>query len=402
MGTAWMWIGFNVLVLALLALDLGVLHRKGREIGVREALLLSLGYVVLALSFGAGIYHFLGPQAGKEYLTGYLIEKSLSIDNIFVFVLIFLHFSVPRRSQHTVLFWGILGALVLRGSLIVAGAAILAAFHWVIYVFGAFLVFTGIKMLVTVGQEPDIANNRINRFMRRRFRVTEGFEGQRFFVRRNGLTYITPLFIVLALIEITDVVFALDSIPAIFAITTDPFIIYTSNVFAILGLRALYFALAGIIHRFHYLKYGLSLVLVLVGVKMVVNAWFGGKVISTELALAATAGIIACSVLVSMLKTRATPGTEEKREAARWWVPGSPAKAESETAAAGDAAAEAAGAADAAGGVAVDTGTAAGTTAASAADAAGGIASDTGTAAGTMSASATTPRPGDADVPPKG
>lgn len=386
MGTAWMWIGFNLLVLALLALDLGVLHRNGREIGVREALLLSLGYVVLALSFGAGVYHFLGPQAGKEYLTGYLIEKSLSIDNIFVFVLIFLHFSVPRRSQHTVLFWGILGALVLRGSLILAGTAILHAFHWVIYVFGAFLVFTGIKMLVTVGQEPDIAKNRINRFMRSHFRVTEGFEGRKFFVRRNGVTYITPLLIVLALVEITDVVFALDSIPAIFAITTDPFIIYTSNVFAILGLRALYFALAGIIHRFHYLKYGLSLVLVLVGVKMIVNAWYDGKVISTELALAATAGIIAVSVLVSIMKTRAVPGAEEKREAARWWVPGSPAKAD--TAAAGDAAADAAAGADTAGGAATDAGTAAGTTAASAAE----IGAE----------DATTPRPGDTDVPPKG
>ncbi len=332
MGTAWIWIGFNLLVLALLALDLGVLHRNGREIGVREALLLSLGYVVLALSFGAGIYFLVGPQAGKEFLTGYLIEKSLSIDNIFVFVLIFLHFSVPRHSQHTVLLWGILGALVLRGSLILAGTAILGAFHWIIYVFGAFLVFTGIKMLVTVGQQPDVANNRINLFMRRHFRVTEGFEGRKFFVRRNGLTYITPLFIVLALVEVTDVVFALDSIPAIFAITTDPFIIYTSNVFAILGLRALYFALAGIIHRFHYLKYGLSLVLVLVGVKMIVNAWFGGKVISTELALLATSFIIACSVLISVFKTQAVPGAEERREAVRWWVPGSPAKAGSEAA----------------------------------------------------------------------
>jgi len=376
MGTAWMWIGFNLLVLVLLALDLGVLHRNGREIGVREALLLSLGYVILALGFGAGVYHFLGPQAGKEYFTGYLIEKSLSVDNIFVFVLIFLHFSVPRRNQHTVLFWGILGALVLRGSLILAGTAILHAFHWVIYVFGAFLVFTGIKMLVTVGQEPDIAKNRINLFMRRHFRVTEGFEGRKFLVRRNGVTYITPLLIVLALIEITDVVFALDSIPAIFAITTDPFIIYTSNVFAILGLRALYFALAGIIHRFHYLKYGLSLVLVLVGVKMIVNAWFGGKVISTELALAATAGIIALSVLISVLKTRAVPGAQEKREAARWWVPGSPAKAGAETGpetgpdAGDDAAADTAAVADAA---------------------AVGEAED-----------ATTPRPGDAEGPPKG
>lgn len=326
MNTAWMWIGFHVLILILLALDLGVLHRNGREIGVRESLLMSLGYVLLGLAFGAGVHHLLGPQAGTEYLTGYLIEKSLSVDNIFVFVLIFTHFAVPRASQHTVLFWGILGALILRATLIVTGAAVLAAFHWVIYVFGAFLVFTGVKMLVAVGEEPDLEKNRVNRFMRAHFQVTEGFEGRRFFVRRQGRTFITPLFIVLALVEFTDVVFALDSIPAIFAITTDPFIVYTSNVFAILGLRALYFALAGIIHRFHYLKYGLSLVLVLVGVKMIVNAWFGGKVIPTEAALAATGAIILVSVLVSVLKTRAKPDRQELEEAAKWWVPGSPAK----------------------------------------------------------------------------
>jgi tellurite resistance protein TerC len=321
-----MWIGFNLLVLVLLALDLGILHRKGREIGVREALLLSLCYVVLALAFGGGVYHFLGPQAGTEYITGYLIEKSLSVDNIFVFVLVFLHFSVPRDCQHKVLFWGILGALVMRASLILAGAAILEAFHWVIYIFGAFLVFTGIKMLVTVGQEPNLDENRINNFMRRHFRVTEGFEGRSFFVRRGGLLYITPLFIVLVLIEFTDVVFALDSIPAIFAITKDPFIVYTSNVFAILGLRALYFALAGIIHRFHYLKYGLSLVLVVVGGKMIVNAWFNAKIIPTEMALLITSGIIAVSILVSMLKTRAEPLKNEMDEAKRWWIPGSPSK----------------------------------------------------------------------------
>jgi len=326
--TAWMWIGFNLLVLALLALDLGVLHRKGREIGVREALLLSLGYIVLALAFGGGVHYVLGPKAATEYLTGYLIEKSLSVDNIFVFVLVFVHFAVPRVSQHKVLFWGILGALVMRAALIVAGAAVLEAFHWLIYVFGAFLVFTGVKMLVTVGQEPNLEQNRVNRFMRRHFRVTDGYEGDRFFVRRNGLLHITPLFIVLVLIEFTDVVFALDSIPAIFAITTDPFIVYTSNVFAIMGLRALYFALAGVIHRFHYLKYGLSLVLVLVGGKMVVNAWFGGKIVSTEAALAATAGIILASILISLAKTRAVPTGEALREASRWWVPGSPAREE--------------------------------------------------------------------------
>ncbi|WP_051445434.1 TerC family protein [Desulfocurvus vexinensis] len=324
METAWMWIGFNLLVLVLLALDLGVLHRRGREIGVREALLLSLGYVTLALLFGAGVHFALGPQAGTEYLTGYLIEKSLSLDNIFVFVLIFLHFGVPKDCQHKVLFWGILGALVMRATLILTGAAIISAFHWVVYVFGAFLVFTGIKMLVTVGQEPDMEKNRINLFMRRHFRVTEGFEGRRFFVRRGGALYLTPLFVVLVLIEFTDVLFALDSIPAIFAITTDPFIVYTSNVFAILGLRALYFALAGIIHRFHYLKYGLSLVLVLVGAKMLVNAWFGGPVVPTQATLGLTVAILGGSMLFSVLKTRATPTAREQREAAHWWVPGSP------------------------------------------------------------------------------
>ncbi len=323
MTSAWMWIGFHLLVLALLALDLGVLHRKGREIGVRESLLLSLGYVLLALAFGAGIHAALGPQAATEYLTGYLIEKSLSIDNIFVFVLVFLHFAVPRESRHRVLFWGVLGALAMRGLLILAGAAALEAFHWLIYVFGGFLAFTGVKMLVTVGQEPDLARNRINRFMRRHFRVTEDYHGQRFFVRQNGVLHLTPLCIVLALIESTDVIFALDSIPAIFAITSDPFLVYTSNVFAILGLRALYFALEGVIQRFHYLKYGLSLVLVLVGFKMVVNAWFEAKVIPTEWALLATCAIIGGSVLFSLLRTRA-PDAPEK--AARWWVPGSPAK----------------------------------------------------------------------------
>lgn len=327
METAWMWIGFNVLVLVLLALDLGVLHRKGREISVREALLLSLGYLVLALSFGAGIYYALGPQAGTEFFTGYLIEKSLSVDNIFVFVLVFMHFAVPKTHQHKVLFWGILGALVMRATLIITGAAIIEAFHWVIYIFGAFLVFTGAKMLVTVGQEPNLEANRINRFMRARFRVTEGFEGQNFFVRREGVLYITPLLIVLVLIEFTDLVFALDSIPAIFAITTDPFIVYTSNVFAILGLRALYFALDGVIHRFHYLKYGLSLVLVVVGAKMILNAYFG-KIVPTELALLITAVLIGGSMLVSVIKTRAVPAEEAAREAARWWVPGSPSKGE--------------------------------------------------------------------------
>ena len=325
MNTLWMWLGFNVFVLILLALDLGVLHRKGQEVGIKEALWLSLGYFVLALFFGAGVYHFLGANAGVEFFTGYLLEKSLSVDNIFVFVLIFSHFSVPPQYQHRVLFWGILGALVMRAVMILTGTAILESFHWVIYIFGAFLIFTGIKMLMTINQVPDMEGNRLVRLIRRNFRVTEGYEGNKFFVRRNGLLFLTPLMVVLILVEVSDLVFALDSIPAIFAITTDPFIVYTSNVFAILGLRALYFALVGIIHRFHYLKYGLSLVLMVVGAKMLINAAFG-KIIPTEAALLVTALLIGGSMLVSVLKTRGLPEELASAEALHGWVPGSPAK----------------------------------------------------------------------------
>ncbi|MDX1634968.1 MAG: TerC family protein [Marinobacter sp.] len=326
MDMMWAWIGFNVFVLALLAFDLGVLHRKTKEISVKEALWLSLGYVILAMIFAAGVFNFMGADSGYEFVTGYLIEKSLSVDNIFVFLLIFMHFSVPPQYQYKVLFWGIIGALLMRGTLIFVGASVIEAFHWIIYVFGAFLIVTGFKMLLAVGQEPDMENNRIVKFMRARFRVTETFEGDRFFVRRNGLLFMTPLFIVLVLVELTDVVFALDSIPAIFAITTDPFIVYTANVFAILGLRALYFALVGIIHRFHYLKYGLSLVLMVVGTKMILNAWFGEKVIPTEIALLITAVLIGGSMAISLIKTRGTSLEEAPAKAKAWWVPGSPAK----------------------------------------------------------------------------
>ncbi len=320
-----MWLGFNLFVLVLLALDLGVLHRKGREVGIREALWLSFGYFVLALIFGAGVWYFLGGDAGVEFFTGYLLEKSLSVDNIFVFVLIFSHFSVPAQYQHRVLFWGILGALVMRAMLILVGASIIQSFHWIIYVFGAFLIFTGGRMLATINQEPDMEGNRLVRLIRRHFRVTEGFEGKKFFTHRNGLLHLTPLMVVLILVEVTDVVFALDSIPAIFAITSDPFIVYTSNVFAILGLRALYFALVGIIHRFHYLKYGLSLVLMVVGGKMLVNAAFG-KVIPTEAALLVTALLIGGSMLVSVVKTRRLPRAEATEAAIHGWVPGSPTR----------------------------------------------------------------------------
>lgn len=327
--TIWLWTGFNLIVILLLALDLGVLHRGDRVISVREALWLSFGYVLLALFFAAGVFAFMSQEAGYAFLTGYFIEKSLSVDNIFVFVLIFMHFAVPPQYQYRVLFWGVLGALVMRAGLILVGSAVIEAFHWAIYLFGAFLLFTGIKMLTTVGQEPDLDKNRIALFMRRHFRITEGFVGNQFFARQNGVLCITPLFIVLVLVELTDLVFALDSIPAIFAITTDTFIVYTSNVFAILGLRALYFALVGVIHRFHYLKYGLSLVLILVGMKMLLNAYFGEKFIPTEVALLITAALIGGSMLISIVRTRRLPEAERATEAAKagaWWVPGSPAK----------------------------------------------------------------------------
>ena len=272
MDQLWLWIGFNLFVLAMLAIDLGVFHREAHEVSMKEAAAWSTLWVSLALLFNYGVYHFMGPQAGLEFLTGYLIEKALSVDNIFVFVLIFSYFNVPPRYQHRVLFWGILGALVMRGAMIAAGAALIAEFHWIIYVFGAFLVFTGIRMATQTEQAIDAEANPVIRLMRRFIPVTNQYHGQRFFVRQEvggRLRHVaTPLFVVLVLVETTDLIFAVDSIPAIFAITQDTFIVYTSNVFAILGLRALYFLLAGVIHKFHFLKLGLSVVLVFVGTKM--------------------------------------------------------------------------------------------------------------------------------------
>jgi tellurite resistance protein TerC len=308
-NTLWLWVGFNLFVLVLLALDLGVLHRREREISVAEALKLSLVYVVLA-----------GAEAGYAFLTGYLIEKSLSLDNIFVFVLIFTHFAVPAAYQHRVLFWGILGALAMRAALIWAGAALLQQFHWVVFVFGGFLILTAIKMLWTINAKPDLTNNKLIVFARRHLRLTPDFVGQRFVVRRDGVLWATPLFLVLIVIELSDLVFAVDSIPAIFAVTSDPFIVYTANVFAILGLRALYFALAGIVHRFHYLKYGLSLVLLVIGAKMILNGIFGEKVVPVEWALVVTVVLIGGSMLLSLTRTRSIAGG-----APTGWVPGSPA-----------------------------------------------------------------------------
>jgi tellurite resistance protein TerC len=321
--TIWFWLGFLGFVFLLLALDLGVLHRKPKAVSVRQALYLSLFYVVLAGIFNVGVFALLGERAGYEFMTGYLIEKSLSLDNIFVFVLIFTHFAVPAQYQHRVLFWGILGALLMRGLLIFAGAALISTVHWIVLIFGAFLIFTGIKMLLSVDAEPDLDNNRLIKFARRRLRVTPDYHGPRFFARENGLVFVTPLFLVLVVVEFTDLVFALDSIPAIFAITQEPFIVFTANVFAILGLRALYFALAGIIHRFHYLKYGLSLVLCVIGIKMIVNGIFGDKVIPTEAALAVTAALIGGSIALSLIKTKARPGEPAPVPRITGWVPGS-------------------------------------------------------------------------------
>jgi tellurite resistance protein TerC len=320
-----LWIGFNLLVVLLLVLDLGLLHRKQREVRVAEALWLSLGYILLACIFAGGVFHFAGRQAGFEFLTGYLIEKSLSLDNIFVFVLVFSFFAVPAMYQHRVLFWGIVGALVLRGALILAGAQLIHSFHWIIYLFGAFLIFTGVKMLVLADVKPDISGNIVVRLARRWLRVSDAYDGKRFVTRRDGMFHATPLLLVLAVIEFTDLIFAVDSIPAIFAVTDDPFIVYSSNVFAILGLRALYFALAGIVHRFHYLKYGLALVLVVIGGKMIANGLYGPDFVPTEAALLVTASLIGGSILLSLVRPAPPQATETG------WVPGTTTPKDSST-----------------------------------------------------------------------
>jgi len=268
---------------------------------VREASIWSAVWIGLALLFNLGIWHYLGPQKGVEFLTGYLIEKSLSVDNIFVFALIFGYFAVPQEYQHRVLFWGILGALVMRAIFIAAGAALLASFHWIIYVFGAFLIVTGIKMVLTPAKGLEPEKNPVVRLVRRLFPVSDRYHGQRFFVRDRGILTATPLFVVLALVETTDLIFAVDSIPAIFAVTSDPFIVYTSNVFAILGLRSLYFLLAGVMSKFEYLKLGLAAILVFVGTKMAIIDLY--KIPST-VSLGVVAAILAVAVVASLARAR--------------------------------------------------------------------------------------------------
>ncbi|HEX6938048.1 MAG TPA: TerC family protein [Longimicrobiales bacterium] len=307
----WAWVGFNAFVLLMLALDLGVFHRKAHVVSVREAAAWSAVWVTLSLAFDYGIYRVLGERAALEFLTGYLIEKALSVDNIFVFVLIFGYFAVPAKYQHRVLFWGILGALVMRGTMIGAGALLIQRFHWILYAFGAFLVFTGIRMAREGEERIEPEANPALRLVRRYLPVEPTYHGQRFFVRLEDATgrvrtYATPLFVVLVLVETTDLIFAVDSIPAIFAITRDPFLVYTSNILAVLGLRALYFLLAGIIDKFHYLQLGLSVVLVFIGAKMLLADVYH---VPTAASLGVVASVLAVSVAASLLFPKQT---EEK------------------------------------------------------------------------------------------
>lgn len=313
----WMWKGFLLIVLVLLAFDLGVLNRKDKEMGVAQSLWLSAFYIAFAVLYGAGIWWAYdsgeittsdGTHAGIAFFTGFFIEKALSIDNVFVISLIFGYFAIPARYQYRALVWGIIGVIVLRGIMIAAGAALVQQYSWVLYIFGAFLIATGIKMLVVPEGEQDISKNPIVRFMRKHMRVTDELHGQKFFVRQmdpatgKKLAFATPLFLALVVINIADLIFAVDSVPAIFAITTDTFIVYTANIMAILGLRALYFALAAMVHRFHYLKYALALVLVFIGGKIFWNQMVGK--LDPAISLGVTAAIIAGGIFWSLWKTR--------------------------------------------------------------------------------------------------
>ena len=298
-GSPLMWGGFTAFVLAMLALDLGVFHRHAHEVRVREALIWSAVWIGLALAFNVLVWWVFGSERALEFTAGYLIEKALSVDNLFVFLVIFSYFAVPSRLQHRVLFWGILGAIVLRALFIFAGAALLQQFHWIMYVFGAFLVFTGVKLLVQHEEHVDPSTNPVVRLFRRFIPLVPQFHEHRFTVVQNGRRYATPLLMVLIVIEATDVVFAVDSIPAVFAVTRDPFIVYTSNLFAILGLRALFFALAGLMGRFHYLKIGLGMVLAFVGTKMLIADIYK---LPIGVSLGIIAGLLGASIMTSVLR----------------------------------------------------------------------------------------------------
>ena len=306
----WMWLAFAGLVVTLLALDLGVLHRDQHEIGVRESLLLSGGYLTLGLGFGLWVWNQLGPQAGVEYVTGFLIEKSLALDNVFVIATIFAAFAVPRAYQHRVLFWGVLGVIVLRGIMIGFGAALVASFSWVLWIFAAFLIVMGVKMFLSDGAPKDPHDSPVYRWLARHIRLTDRFHDHRFFVKQPGrdgrlVWFATPLFMALVMVELADVVFAVDSVPAIFSITTDPYIVYTSNIFAILGLRALYFALAAVVARFAYLKQALAALLVFIGGKVFFAEAMGWEKFPAPVSLAITAALLSGGIAWSIWKTRA-------------------------------------------------------------------------------------------------
>ena len=311
MTNMWGWIGFNAVVLAILFFDLVILHKRSNSTSVKQAAIWSLVWVLLSLSFAAGVYNVMGKQSGLEFLTGYLIEYALSVDNIFVFVLIFAYFKVPKEYQHRVLFWGIIGALLLRGAMIVAGAALVSRFEWILYFFGAFLVYTGFRM-ARQKDESDYNPEKdpVLRLARKVMPVTKEYDGEKFFVQQPDAAgkmrrAATPLFIVLLLVDTTDVIFATDSIPAIFAVTRDPFIIYTSNICAVLGLRALYSLLASVVDKFRYLKLGLSLVLMFIGAKMLVDHFYAMPIIGSL-------GIVAAILIASVLASLRWPRPEEK------------------------------------------------------------------------------------------
>jgi tellurite resistance protein TerC len=307
-GSPLQWGVFIVLLLVLLALDLGVVHRKEHRVGLREAVVWSIIWTIIALIFNAWIYYRFGTRPGLEFLTGYIIERSLSFDNIFVFVIIFNYFAVPAEHQHRVLFWGILGALISRGLFIAMGTALLSRFEWLMLVFGAFLVYTGINILRGKETEVHPESNPVLRLFRRFVPLTASYHGKRFFIRESRRTVATPLMLVLVVVEATDVIFAVDSIPAVLGVTRDPFIVFTSNIFAILGLRALYFLLAGLMHKFQYLSYGLGLVLVFVGGKMLAERWYE---IPVQISLGIVLGLLAVSIVVSLLRPASAPAETE-------------------------------------------------------------------------------------------
>ena len=296
-----LWIGFNVIVVFMLVLDLGVFHRHAHEVGIKEAAIWSAIWIGISVSFGAVVYATRGAEAGLQFYSGYLIEKALSVDNIFIFVMIFAYFRVPRRYQHRVLFWGIIGALVMRAAIIFAGAALIQRFDWMMYIFGAFLVLTGIRMGIRKDEEHDLEKNPVIRLARRFLPFTHEYHGQKFTVRQQAMRMGTPLLLVLIFVETTDLLFAMDSIPAVFAVTQDPFIVYTSNVFAILGLRALYFLVAGLVQRLRHLQYGLSIILVFVGVKMLLRDIYH---ISTQASLVFIISVLVIVVITSLISDR--------------------------------------------------------------------------------------------------